>query len=94
MKENRPVRDEAIRVIRGLVLAEAAAQAGRDAVHTEDPVDDFDTEQVRIRVFIGQRSTLLSFEGIDGDHVQSDIAVWRKVERQIKDAVTDLQAGA
>ncbi len=72
-----------------MTLAEAAAVAGDQAVRTEMK-DDFDIEQLKVRVFIGQRSTVITFADIDWDKVSGDETVRRKIERQIRAALADL----
>jgi len=79
-------RQEATRLIRGMALAVAAGIAKKDeAVRTQVEVnDEFDPpELLKLRVFIGQRSTVVAVPGLDVDHVLSDEAVRRKVERLI-----------
>lgn len=83
---------EARRVIRGMALAAAAAVAGGEAVRTAVEVnDEFDPpELLKLRVFIGQRSTVVAISGSDVVHVLSDEAVRRKVERQMSAAVAGI----
>jgi len=51
--------------------------------------DEFDTERLKIRVFIGERSTVVTFENIDVDHVLSDSVARGKIEQQIRTALDD-----
>jgi hypothetical protein len=79
-------------MIRGMALAAAAAIAGGEAVRTAVEVnDEFDPpELLKLRVFIGQRSTVLAVSGSDVDYLLSDGAVRLKVERQINAALTGI----
>ena len=83
-------RARSIDVIRGMLLSEASAVAGDEAVRTEVK-DEFDTDRLKLRVFVGERSTVTTFEWIDADHVSTDDAVRGKILRQIRDALADLQ---
>jgi hypothetical protein len=85
-------REEAIRMIRGMALGAAAAIARDDAVRTAIEVkDEFDPpELLKLRIFMGQRSTVVAVPGMDLDHVLSDAAVRQKVERQISAAVAGI----
>jgi hypothetical protein len=85
-------REEAIRVIRGMALIAATAIAGDEAVRTAVEVkDEFDPpELLKLRIFIGQRSTVVAVPGLDVDQVLGDDTVRRKVERQIAAAVAGI----
>ena len=83
---------EARRLIRGMALAVAAGIAGGEAVRTAVEVnDEFDPpELLKLRIFIGERSTVVAISGADVDHVLGDDAVRQKVERQIGAAVAGI----
>jgi len=79
-------------MIRGMALAVAGAVASGEAVRTAVEVnDEFDPpELLKLRVFIGQRSTVVVIPGSDVERVLSDEAVRRKVERQMSAAVAGI----
>lgn len=83
---------EAIRLIRGMALVAAAKIAGYEAVRTEvEAPDAFDPPgRFKVRVFIGQRSTVVAVTGLEVDHFLNDKAVREKVERRIGAAVAGI----
>ena len=74
-------------------MIEAAAVAGEAAVRA-DVNDEFDTERLKVKIVIGGRSTIVILENVDVDYVTRDDAVHRKVAKQIREALADLQRGA
>ena len=83
---------EALRMIRGMALAAAAAYQGSEGVRTQAELnDDFDPpDLLRLRIFIGERSTVAAISGSDVARVRSDEAVGRKVDRLIGAAVAGI----
>jgi len=83
---------EARRMIRGMALAVAGAAAGSEAVRTSVEVnDEYDPpELLKLRVFVGQRSTVVVIPGSDVERVLSDEAVRRNVERQLSAALAGI----
>jgi hypothetical protein len=83
---------EALRTIRGMALAAAAAYQGTEGVRTQVELnDDFDPpELLKLRIFIGERSTVVAISGPDVARVRSDEAVRRKVDRLIGVAVAGI----
>jgi hypothetical protein len=86
-------RNDNVDIIRGMALQAAAAVANGQGVHTEAK-EDFDRERLKVRAFIGERSAMFTVNNIDVDHVQSDGAVRRKVERLIRDALAEITTTA
>lgn len=82
-------RKENVDFIRGMALQAAAAVANGEGVRTEAE-EDFDREQLKVRVFIGERSARFTVNNVDVDYVQSDGAVRRKVERLIRDELAQI----
>ena len=69
-----PSRKDNIDIVRGMALAAAAAKAKGEAVNTE-VTEDFDNEQLKIRVRIGKRSAVFAVYNADVERVQGDRAV-------------------
>jgi hypothetical protein len=88
-------RAETLRLIRGMVMAVASEVAGGEAVRTQVEVnDEFDPpELLKLRVFIGQRSTVVAISGSDVDRIRGDEATRRKVERQVGSALSGINRG-
>ena len=84
-----PSRKENIDIIHGMALAAAAARANGEAVSTEVR-EDFDNEQIKVRVRIGWRSAVFAVYNADVERVQSDRAVARKIERLIQGALAEI----
>jgi hypothetical protein len=84
-----PSRKDNIDIIRGMVLAAAAARANGKAVNSE-VTEDFANEQLKVRVVIGKRSATFVVYNADVERVQGDRAVARKVERLIQEALSEL----
>jgi hypothetical protein len=84
-----PSRKDNIDIIRGMALAAAAALAAGEAVSTEVR-EDFDNEQLQVRVFVGKRSAVFAVYNADVERVQDDRVVAQKVERLIHEALSDL----
>jgi hypothetical protein len=90
-------RTEAVELLCGVILAQAAALAGDESVRTEindEITDEVDPpEALKVRLFLGARSTVIAIDGRDVAHVRTDDAVRRKLERQVRDALAGLQHG-
>lgn len=86
-------RADAVRVIEGMVLAEATAVAGSDTVRTHVNQESDPPELLQVILSIGEPSTVIAIEGPDVDHLLSDPAVCQKVQRQIRAAVAVLRPG-
>jgi NAD/NADP transhydrogenase beta subunit len=82
-------REQAINVIRGMALIAAAAVAGDQAVRTELEEEYDLQDSLTVRVFIGERSAAVTFEGHDVALVRSNAAVQRKVQEQLERAVAE-----
>lgn len=80
-----------VSLIRGMVLALAASPASEGAVRTE-VVDDSSLESLEVRLFIGNRSALISFTGIDVAKVLGDGGVRRAAEERTAEGIAVLQA--
>ena len=85
-----PSRKDNIDIVRGMTLAAAAARAKGEAVVTE-VTEDFDNEQLKIRVRIGKRSAVFAVYNADVERVQGDRTVARKVERLIEEALAEIR---
>jgi RNase P protein component len=85
-------RATSIDIVRGMVLSEFAAVAGDREVDT-DAQEEFDTERVKVKVFVSKQFVaLLTFEGIDLDYVMGDATVRQKIQRQVREAASDFHA--
>ncbi len=85
-----PSRKDNIDIVRGMTLAAAAAGAKGEAVVTE-VTEDFDNEQLKIRVRIGKRSAVFAVYNADVERVQGDRAVAKKLERLIEEALSEIR---
>jgi hypothetical protein len=82
-----------VSIIRGMVLSQAAGQGHGEGVRTEVP-DDAALERLEVRLFIGTRSTTISFAGIEVAKVLGDVGVRRAAEARITEALGALTATA
>lgn len=80
---------EALSILQGTALYLAAAQANGEGVRTEIAAAP-QRGCVQIRLFIGNRSTLISFEGIAVARVLPDPAVRPAVEERIANSLAGL----
>jgi hypothetical protein len=88
-RQRSGAQNTAISIIRGMVLSQAAGRANGEAVRTEVP-DDAELDRLDVRLFIGPRSTAISFAGIEVDNVLGDSGVRRAVEGRIAEALDAL----
>ena len=80
-------------MVRGMALDEAAAISENEAARSEIK-DDLDTERLTLRLFVVTRSTLVTADNIDVDHVLSDTPVRKRVRDRIRAALLELRQGS
>jgi hypothetical protein len=82
-----------VSIIRGMVLSQAAGQGHGEGVRTEVP-EDVALDRLEVRLFIGSRSTVICFAGIEVAKVLGDAAARRAAEARIGEALSGLTAPA
>ncbi len=81
---------EAVNVVRGMALSAATAIAGNEAVRTQVTGEHDSPRPVGVRVFIGERSAVVSLDGIALDAMLKDRPTWAAVETRIQSALAEL----
>jgi hypothetical protein len=83
-------RADRVDVVRGMALDEGAAISENEAARSEGK-DGFDTERLKLRLFVDTRSTLVTVDNIDVDHVLGDAAVRQRVRDRIRIALSEVR---
>jgi hypothetical protein len=82
-----------VSIIRGMILSQSASKSGGEGVRTEVS-DDGHLDRLEVRLFIGRRSTVISFAGIEVAKVLGDAGVRQAAEGRIAEALDALRATA
>jgi hypothetical protein len=82
-------RADSVEMVRGMAVAEAAASNKNGAVRSEIRDDD-DEARLKLRLFVGEQSTLVTLDNFDVDHVLEDTGARSRIEGKIRSALTGL----
>ncbi len=82
-------RTDSLDMVRGMALAEAAA-ADKDKDVRSEIKEDSDEERLKLRLFVGERSTFVTLDNFDVDHVWGDSAARDRIQKKIRAALAHL----
>ena len=82
-------RTDSLDMVRGMALAEAAAADKDKDVRTEIK-EDSDEARLKLRLFVGERSTVVTMGNFDVDHVWGDSAARDRIQQKIRAALAHL----